>query len=228
MTTRRSPKISVDRTVVLAGSLALVIAGGVAAATEAQPFLAFSGSDAERLVALETPQQPPWQSAVARRVVLDTCLWATTSVFGRLAAVDQRQSVLAGCESYAADTLRDYPTHSFAAYIAALEAATLADQAHFVSYLSRSQDLGPNEGWIAELRVPLAEDHLDWLDQHAREGHDRDLGVLVQTQHGVALVARLYLRDDQSRNRIAAIVEGLPEAAQRRFVSAVRQLAART
>jgi hypothetical protein len=228
MVTRFRPaRAPLDRAVVAGLSIGLLIAGVAAAVNEAQPFLAFSGSDSDRMLALQSLPLPVSQSAVGRRVVLDTCLWATTSVYGRLSAPDQRQSMLATCEQFAADTLEHYPTHSFAAYIAALDAAALSDQQAFVSYLSRSQDLGQNEGWIAELRVPLAEDHLDWLDQHAREGHDGDLAMLAQTHRGIALVAGLYLRGGETRDRITAIIASLPTEAQQLFVAAVRQVLAK-
>ena len=57
----------------------------------------------------------------------------------------------------------------------------------------------------------------------ARATHQRDLALLVQSQRGIATIARRYVAQPDFRERITAIVEALPQADQVRFLANVKE-----
>lgn len=213
------------RKAILLLSLALLGAGAWVGFREASPYFTSGIEDTERYAALAERAPTPGPSIASERLILDNCVRAISSTYGRLQSSARKAEVNGNCLKAADAAVRVNPSSSYAWYVGALTSALNGDVAGMNMRLLRSQQTGPSEQWIAELRVPLAEDHLAELTPEARANHDRDLKMLVASIRGIASIAGRYVRQVDFRERITAIVEAMPEEDQARFVSRVESSA---
>lgn len=210
----------------LAGSVCLASAGAAAAIQEFRAFSFGGVTDASRVAALSGGDFHYAASPDSRRSMLQACRSSISGLYGRLQVDAVRNPVLTTCLMTAEAIASENPTDSFAWYISALAASEIGDVTRFNERLLQSQRTGPSEQWIAEMRVQLAEDHYDSLTPAVRAKNDDDLAMLVQSQRGIRSIARRYVGVPTFRERITQIVETLPVAEQRRFLSSVRSAAA--
>jgi hypothetical protein len=196
-------------------SLALVAGGGWLAYAEARPYFMSGIVDSERVSTLASMQVVPGPSISSQRSLLENCVRAIRASGTRGQPGTRLRAVSENCLGIADGIAAAGPANSYAWYVAALSSYHAGDQEGAVARLIRSQETGPNEGWIAELRVGLGEVLLDALPQNGRANHDSDLRTLVASWRGIASIA-------------TAIVEGMPEPDQRRFITTLRSLADRT
>ena len=158
---------------------------------------------------------------------LDGCLRAVTSIKGRLLYGEKRAQLMDNCK-WVADAITDAsPRNAYAWYFQAYMALQNEAGDDFNLALQKSYEFGPTEQWVAELRVPLAERGLELLGQEAMEGHQKDLGLLVQSRRGTGSIARRYVRDSEFRSRITDVVETLPQPAQQQFLRSLKAEVAR-
>lgn len=221
---RRAPRL-----LLLSLAALLLVAGSAyALLAESGPYL-FAGSGlAQRVEVLGDGQLHAGLSRPAHDLVLDDCVAVASSLYGLALPTERRNAALTTCSSAAAGFAQASPTYAYAYYVEALLAAERADPDALNAALASSRALAPTEQWLAELRVKLAEEHLPQLQPAALEGHEADLALLVISQRGIRLIARRYAAVAGFRERITTIVEQLPPAEQRRFVSALRsEIAAR-
>lgn len=166
-------------------------------------------------------------SHLSNQYWLNGCLGAVTSIKGRLLYGEDREKLLDNCWRVTEAITEASPRDAYAWYFLAY----LADQKNadetFNAALQKSYESGPTEQWIAELRVPLAERGRQSLNAAALEGHQKDLGLLVESQRGIGSIARRYVRDPAFRNRITDVVETLPQTAQQRFLGTLKSEVAR-
>jgi hypothetical protein len=209
------------RRAILFLSLALLGGGAWVGYREASPYFRSGIEDSERFAALAQAPPTPGLSIASERLVLDGCVRAISSVYGRLQSAVRKAEVNRNCLRAADTAAQANRSSSYAWYVGALTSAQLGDITGMNERLLRSQQTGPAEQWIAELRVPLAEDHFNDLSPEARVNHDRDLRMLVASARGISSIAARYVNEAAFRERITAIVETMPEADQRRFVSRV-------
>lgn len=212
---------SATRKSILFLSLALVGGGAWVGLREASPYFTTGIEDAERFAALAEKAPSPGLSIASERLVLDNCVRAISSLYGRLQSASRKAAVSGNCLKAADAIVQQSPSSSYAWYVGALTSELTDDTAGMNERLLKSQETGPTEQWIAELRVPLAEDHLSDLTPDVRANHERDLRMLVATVRGIASIANRYVGEADFRERITAIVETMPEGDQRRFVSQV-------
>lgn len=158
---------------------------------------------------------------------LDGCLRAVTSIEGRLLYGEKRARLLDSCERIVSEITDATPRNAYAWYLQAYLAHEARAAKMFNAALLKSYATGPTEQWIAELRVPLAERGFELLKSEARAGHQRDLGLLVESRRGVGSIARRYIRDPAFRGRITDVVETLPQDAQQRFLGTLKGEVAR-
>jgi len=204
----------------------LVATAGVAAYGEAVPFALSSMSEEDQYAALIDWHLPIGASPSAKIAILDDCATAITSIYGRSRPTTDRQSLLQSCRSLAASVTSELPSSSYAWLIGAVDAIEGNDVAEFNRQLEISQSVGPDEQWVAEQRVELAEMHYDKLNDATRGGEVKDLALLAQSYRGVQTIAQRYVSHPDFRERITTVVETLPPADQQRFVSNVRRAAA--
>ena len=202
-------------------SLALCGGGTFAAYSEARSYVSSGLTPAESFAALAADEQVPGLSVTSTRLVLDNCYDAITAIYGRVQPSTKRDAVASNCLRQADAVIQAMPSHSFAWFVGALAALQLDSRGGFTDRLRQSQLTGPNEQWIAELRVGLAEDNFGMLPSDVRELNDRDLGLLVVSDRGIASIAQRYISNPAFRERITVIVEQLPERDQQRFVSTI-------
>ena len=213
------------RQVVFVLATALLSAGAWTAVREAAPYFKAGIDDAERFASLARAEPAPGPSIASERLVLDNCVRTLSSLYGRLQPSDAKNQVGNHCLAAADAAATRNPSSSYAWYVGAMAAARSGDVAGMNDRLAMSQETGPYEQWIAELRVPLAEDHFDELTPDVRAHHDRDLEMMVASRRGIATIAGRYVSQPTFRERITAIVETMPEADQRRFVGRVTSAA---
>jgi hypothetical protein len=202
-------------------SIGLIAAGAWVAFREASPYLRGGIGDTERFAAIERAAPDPGPSIASQRLVLDNCVRTMTSLYARLQPSERRQVAIGNCLRTADGIATENPASSYAWYAGALASERLGDVSGMAARLVMSQKTGPTEQWIAELRVPLAEEHLATLGPQALANHERDLRMLVGSSRGINSIARRYVDVASFRERITAIVETMPETEQRRFVSRV-------
>lgn len=209
------------------GLLCVLFWLGVAplAYAELRPFLTGGQTREARFELIVTGGERPGISSYAQRLTLDNCLEAINSIYGRAQPSPRRQKALATCAELSAKIVTASPANAFAWFIGALAASGEGNVATMNDRLLHSRQTSPNEQWVAELRVELAENRLDDLDALNREGHELDLKLMTESYRGAQSIARRYINDVQFRERIVVLVETLPEATQARFVRNVRRAA---
>ena len=192
---------------------------------EAMPFLSSGLSPSDKFNALANARFSIGLSPLAKNIVLEDCVSALTSVFGRVQPSDRQGAVLKVCRDAAGEVTGAAPSSSYAWYVGALAASRAGDMTELSRGLSQSEATGPNEQWIAVLRADLAEEHRAVLDSRALAAEDRDLALLVQSQGGIAAIAARYIIQPDFRERITTIIETLSPSDQQRFLSSVKQAA---
>lgn len=206
-------------------AIALLVLASVSAFSELRPFVAGGGDRASRYQAYVDGTSVSGFSSFSQTLVLQDCLKMVTSIYGRLQPQDQRTSVLENCRGEAAAITERAPTQSLAWFVQALIAAETDNPDTLNLTLAKSRLAGPNEQWIAEVRVELAEKNYDLLNAENLKGNDQDLLMLVRSNRGVRTIARRYIQKPEFRRRVADLVETLPEETQQKFVRNVRSTA---
>lgn len=206
-------------------SLAVLIFAGGVAYLELRPFVAGGGERTARYSALANGETTSGISLFSQKLVIDGCLEALTSIYGRLQPTARRAAVQSHCAAEAQAITARAPSYSYAWYFRALAASLDEDFEAMNAHLLQSRAMGLNEQWVAELRVALAEDHYDRLDDANLRGNEADLFMLVNSRRGVRSIARRYLQRPDFRERITALVETLPQDRQAEFVANVRRSA---
>lgn len=214
--------------VVILIALSILCAGGAAAAVllEVRPLNLVVASNTERWQMLRRDPPPIALSLASDRGLLDTCLSAVTSVYGRMRATDDRRAVAANCGHFAEASAAMMPSNSYAWYSAAHAAALGADSSRFEQYWLQSARTAPNEQWLAALRVVLLEDNPALATPALRDAERQDLALLVTSRRGISAIAKRYVAQRDFRERVVSVVEQMPQADQRRFLDAVTQEAA--
>ena len=194
---------------------------------EAGIFSGYQSSIAGRVEAARTGLIRGGLSALSQEVALSDCLEAITSAYGRLQTVQVRSAILEQCHAMARDIAYWNPSHGMAWLVAGFASADRLDAASLNFEISASQQVTPNEQWIAEPRVHLAEQNLDMLNDEARNREILDLTLLAKSAKGSEAVAARYLIASEFRERIRTIVETLPQEDQTRFLGNINSAIAR-
>ncbi|TYR33053.1 hypothetical protein FY036_08290 [Mesorhizobium microcysteis] len=201
---------------------AVIGAGTVTGYLELRPFSIQAQGERERFQNIAGDRLATGLSAYSGRFVLDDCLNAMTSIYGRLQSEARREAVAARCAKLSETLLRRAPTDAYAHLIAAFASRSLGDRDAANRELALSHATGPNELWVAELRFELFEDDLDNLDTQAREAADADMVLLFQHHRGQQALVRRYLAKPASRERISAMVENVPIETREAFLHYLR------
>ncbi|MCD7058920.1 hypothetical protein [Pelagibacterium xiamenense] len=212
--------------IVVAAALVLIISGGLLVRLEAAPYFWGSGSVNARFERLRTQEVPLPVSIHGVRVATDVCLVALSGLRATLRPQEPLAQVRRKCLALMEEAIAAMPTDSYTWYAGAFmhfQADAVETGNH---WLAMSQRTGPAEQWIAEVRVALAEENFERLDDATRALHLADLGLLAASQRGVASIALRYVNDEAFRERITEVVETLDPAIQQRFVQNVRAAAA--
>ncbi len=205
--------------------LALIVAGSTLGYVEARSYLTWGTSSRERFEVLASGSANIGVSVASRTLALRNCLEAMTSVIARAQPRTIRGAASKTCLAISDGIVAQEPSNSLGWFVGAVAAGELSDVAGMTARLGEAQRTGPTEQWLAQMRVELAEQNYPALSTAVRDGNDRDLTLLVQSQDGVAAIARRFVQQPDFRSRITALVERLPALQQRRFVGYVQQAA---
>ena len=135
----------------------------------------------------------------------------------------EQQRLIDVCRDMADDVAGRNPSDSFAWLVLASAAAAGGDAPGFNIALQQSHATGPNEGWIASMRVATSERYSALMSAEATDRHDEDIKLVAGGQYAPT-VARLYLASAQFRTRMGALLEGMAPADQRTFLDTVQNV----
>jgi hypothetical protein len=211
--------------IALALSVAGTAFGTFTIAREAIVLDRYSPNSIEEYERIASSQARIALSSYAKRQVLGSCRYGLTSELALVRPSEDIQRFAAACRAYSQTIAATMPTNSLAWLTLALASRALGDVPAMNRALELSQLSAPNEQWLAESRVALAEDNYDDLSEAARAGNGRDLAMLATSHRGVRSIAKRYIADEAFRNRVTDIVSALPLDAQRRFLASVKRTA---
>nr|WP_295884931.1 hypothetical protein [uncultured Devosia sp.] len=138
-------------------------------------------------------------------------------------SVADQQRLIDVCRDMASDLTELNPSDSFAWLVLASAAASRGDTPGFNSALLQSQATGPNEGWIASLRVTASERNYAMLSAEALSRHNEDIELVAGGPYAPS-VARLYISSVQFRTRMDELLKRMAPVHQRTFLDAVRSV----
>lgn len=203
-------------------SMVIFVATSLTVFAEARIFLVNRLDQHEQFQPILSEEPVYGPSTYSKRLYLDDCLEALTSVRGRTLPPADRTALATSCREEALAISETNPTNGFAFYIAALAGAALDDKEAFNTRLAESRKVSPGEGWLAELRVRLADEKKGLLDPVGEMAFDGDVFTLARSRRRVGLLAQKAVVDKAFRKRVVAVVETLPEADKRAFLNAFR------
>lgn len=213
-------------TLVLAmASLALTVAAAAAMYQESRAYIRFGTSGIERARIVAADSGHIGLSHGAMVISLQDCLAAMKrfkSLEVQYLSAEDRDALYSGCDDVARNVRTQSPANGLAWLAGAYSSLLNGNMVDFNTDLATSQLVTPTEQWIAEQRVQLAEDNLASLDARALAAHDADLRMLVSGGIGLRSLAQRYMRDEDFRERLTAVVETMPPENQQRFLNSLR------
>lgn len=123
------------------------------------------------------------------------------------------------CQLLSGNIVQTMSTNSYAWFVNALASSRLRDVTAFRESYHQSHLTGPNEQWLADLRVRLGEENLSDLDAQARLDHEQDLVLLANSDLGSISLAGRYVNDPGFRQRAMDALSKVPPERQRRFLN---------
>lgn len=213
-----------DLVILATASVLTALLGVLVVTVESAPLL--SGNSPAQRVARWTQETPRTPFSVSAQNLLladcETVLANPDALPLRYLEDDVRALIPATCRTIAENIVRSTPASGYGWLVVALAAGREGDQATLNAAIRMSRTTAPAEGWIAEDRLMLAEQHFAGLEPETLATYENDIHLLIQTAR-VDRVAALYAHNPQARDRIGTIVESLPPRAQQRFVSALER-----
>jgi hypothetical protein len=156
-------------------------------------------------------------------VVLRECHLLARSPIIAIQSQEARNAVSRECGEIAAGVGAIAPLNAYAWFVAAEAAARLGEDEAFNRNISRSRASAPHVQWLAAARVDLTERYFSAVDDANRVGEVGDIEVLLQSDLGIAELAKHYVIFSAARDKITTIVEGQSDAAQAKFLKAVAE-----
>jgi hypothetical protein len=185
----------------------------------------FSGSPAEQYErAVARPTTMPLSFDGAGRVVQD-CGALVFSLEIMLRDLQDRQVLIKSCLDRADAATSAAPTLAFAWTGGAALAGEASDAERYRRELTQSYSVAPSEQWLAEMRVGIIEQNPTLADGGTRDIENHDLALLVVSPHGIKSIAQRYALQPDFRKRVVAVVEGLGQVDQKRFLDEVKRAA---
>lgn len=115
------------------------------------------------------------------------------------------------------------PSNSFAWFINSLASILKGDINSAASSLNKSHLSAPNEGWLAHQRIVFFEKNEVFLAPQSSNIYLADLKLLAHGTEGLDYLVSRYLTEPVMQSRISDIIEDLPLARQKQFLSLLRK-----
>ncbi|ODT72408.1 MAG: hypothetical protein ABS75_04710 [Pelagibacterium sp. SCN 63-23] len=208
-----------------AGCALCFAAAAYAAVQEFSGFLRF-GTTVERIQQINA-DTPTGLSTSSMAMVLNDCSRAVTyarSLEFRYLGEQATRTIFEVCEAKVGAITALSPTNSLAWLTSARLAGQSGNLERLNSDLANSRLVAPNEQWLADLRIELAETYLSDLSAENRAGHDQDLRLMIISGVGLGKMAARYIRHEDFRDRITAIVETVPAFNQNKFINSLNRI----
>jgi hypothetical protein len=213
---------STQKIAIAIASLALLVGASWASVQESSPYLTDSLPEADRITAYIDGAGIPGLAITTQTSYLLGCYDLMRSATLKAESPQRNEALTKTCQSTAEQLANQTQTNPLAWFVAAFAAAKAGDLDAMSSALRNSYLTGPNEQWIALLRIPLAEANRARLDADLQAFGDTDLGNVAKTGAGVAGIVNHYSSDPAFRERLTSIVEKSSPADQRRFLGFLR------
>ncbi|MGV8955669.1 MAG: hypothetical protein ACOH2M_31540 [Cypionkella sp.] len=218
-----------QNSILLVGLAGLTIAlmGAWTMYQEVMPNLRGGSSAITRVASMPAGDAPIGLTVLSQRQALLDCEKTLRLAHGfemRYLSAGQQLRLPGICAEMASGVVARSPADSLAWFIRAAAATAMNDSELFNTALSRSQLAGPHEGWIAVMRVELAEHNFAQLDSHALAQHSLDLQLVAASNRYRWGTARRFVRDADFRERMTEELETVDPTVQRSFLSAVRRI----
>lgn len=217
--------VILSRRLLIAASGLLVALGGYASVLEAAPLFTTGPTANSQFEAWLEGRAASGLSLSSHVTLMNSCVLALTSAYGRAQPTRHRLRVARACADYAKSATGSSPSFAYGWYVLALTSSIRAEWDTMNRAIQAAQVTAPTEQWLTELRVALAEDNFDRLEAAVARGQELDLALLVRSARGISSIAKRYVVDQAFRARITDIVEKLDPASQRAFIDAVRAAA---
>ncbi len=208
-----------------AGCALFFFAAAYAATLEFSGFLRI-GTTVERIQQINS-DTPIGLSQSSMSMLLSDCSRAVTyarSLEFRYLGEQATQTIFQACEERVHAITALSPTNSLAWLTSARLAGVSGDLERLNSDLAKSRLVAPNEQWLADLRIELAETYLSNLSAENRAGHDQDLRLMIISGVGLGKMAARYVTHQGFRDRITDIVETVPTSNQRKFINSLNRI----
>jgi hypothetical protein len=161
-------------------------------------------------------------SSKSKFIVLNDCLNGIYALKSDKAPLRTVRSFAQKCSEVADEIVAVMPTHSHAWLVKASASAELFENKNFNDSLRQSRLTGPNELWIAKMRLDLAERNRTILEPQTVASINGDLVMMAGNQDGSSALAQRYLANPDFRNRIVPLIETLPNGVQSRFIQNIK------
>ena len=166
-------------------------------------------------------------SSKSKFIVLNDCLNGMNTLQADKASLRTVRAFASRCAELADNIVKTMPSHAHAWLVKAWAGAALFDGRSLNDGLQQSQLTGPNELWIAKMRIDLAERHLRSLDPRSQADIRTDIVMMAGNQDGSFALAQRYRENPDFRARVVPVIETLPNETQSRFIENIK-MAGRT
>jgi hypothetical protein len=211
-------------TVAVAG-LAILVMGTWTMYVEAMPNFRGGTTAIARLATVPSGKEPIGLTILSQHRALLDCeqfFRSSRSLEMQYLPQSTRDQLPTVCGQLATSVLGRAPIDSFAWLIRAAASAEEGEEPGFNTALRSSQLSGPNEGWLASMRLEVGEANWSLLSADTLIGHERDMQVAASAYIYAPVVARRYVSDTAFRARMNKVLETMQPASQRRFLTIVR------
>lgn len=209
---------AIPQIAVASAGLALLVGGILASTQEISPYLTDYLPQPDRISAYIDGTSVPGLAISTQTAYLLGCydLMRSSALYAQSPQQDKDLTKI--CHDAAEHLANQTQTNALAWFVLAFAAAKTGNLDAMSDALRNSYLTGPNEQWIALLRIPLAEINRPRLDADMQHFGDLDLGMAAKSNTGTAGIVDLYSNDPTFREHLTRIVEQSSPAEQQQFL----------
>lgn len=189
---------------------------------ETRPFVGRGATRDVQYQAFVTKANSAGLSTYSQEIMMRDCLSMVGTAYGRAKPEDQRAAAQSHCYAQSVSITATAPTNSLAWFTRAAMEAEQGDISAMNVSLMKSRLSGPNEQWLADIRIKLAQNFNARLSGENLRGNDADLLVLMESRTGAAKIARRYIEQPEFAQHISDLALTLSLDGQKRFAENVR------
>jgi hypothetical protein len=198
----------------------LLVASGLAASyLEVGAGLALFGGRPALSSYLRSPKYMEPLSIRGEYSLSEACHLETFSLDAMLRPIPEREAFAKVCLARLTALVGSSPANAFAWVVVAELAGYLGQAGLATRALEEASKIAPNEQWLAERRVDVAERYRGLVGEAVSSLEDYDLAMLVRSSAGIRSIAKRYVDQPDFRERVFRVVSQLSPADQARFIA---------